>query len=114
MPKSKDNDDFSEAVSSHANVAKAHKTPFHGDNTGSNPVGDAKQSKQNEQFAKDAQACPPSAGHDVVTIEKLYPGKHERRRVYERDGRPGFWISYVDEYGSGQTIEPALDFQLPS
>jgi hypothetical protein len=28
----------------HANTAKDRKTPFHGDNTGSNPVGDANKS----------------------------------------------------------------------
>src|ERR1700735_823827 len=28
------------------NRAKSHKTPFHGDNTGSNPVGDANKIKE--------------------------------------------------------------------
>jgi hypothetical protein len=45
VPKSKENDGFSEAVPSHANAAKVAKTPFHGDNTGSNPVGDANKTK---------------------------------------------------------------------
>jgi len=48
------------------NSAKQPQTHFHGDNTGSNPVGDA---KQNQALRGDALPPVPSAGNAALTID---------------------------------------------
>ncbi len=91
---------------------RMQKWPFHGDNTGSNPVGDAKYATRNEQLPSDYKNRSPL----YVTIGDPMP-KPTRGRdgVYARKGMPGFWISYVDEFGKrkqrygGPTVTWARD-----
>ena len=59
--------------------------PFHGGNTGSNPVGDANKTNN----LSDLEISPKIAGHDGVTIEL----RLERIR---RDRRCGWMLSISD------------------